>query len=201
MTRMRRESSRLGYATVRQNCVAFTRSARCRRSPRFNARMMAAHASPPLARGRSHAPNPTRRGDFRRKRLKSFSNLCLLRVRSDSRSFRFKPQIASSDETKEIAFNGRYRQEGLYVPSSRDVRVRSAVFRHRFGERLGCRQQQSRASADDPRREDLRRGKLTGRMGVRPSTSQQGETPWRNARKQRRKRRARSAVSSAYCAS
>ncbi len=101
--------------------------------------------------------------------------------RSDSRSIRFDSQIASSGETKEIAFDGRYRQKRLLVTSARDIRVRSTVFRRRFdGGGSNCRQQQSRASADHPHLEELRRGTLTGRMGVRPSPaskeSYNGET-------------------------
>jgi hypothetical protein len=88
--------------------------------------------------------------------LKNFLNLCLLTSWSDSRSIPVDPQIASSDETKEIAFDGRYRQERLHVASSREARVCSAVFRRRFvGVGSNCRQQQSRASADDPHQEDL----------------------------------------------
>jgi hypothetical protein len=82
--------------------------------------------------------------------------------RSDSRPIRFQPQIASSGETTEIAFDGRYRQKRLLVTSTRDVRVRSTVFRRRFdGGGSSCRQQQSRASADHPHREGLRRGTLS----------------------------------------
>ncbi|MBM3952889.1 MAG: hypothetical protein FJ311_15760 [Rhodospirillales bacterium] len=88
--------------------------------------------------------------------MKSFLNVCLLTTWSDSRAIRLDPQIASSDETKEIAFDGRNRQERLHVASSREARVCSAVFRRRFvGGGSNCRQQQSRASADDPHQEDL----------------------------------------------
>ncbi len=141
-----------------------------------------------------------------RRSTKTIDNLIkslFIGERSDSRTIRFDPQIASSGETKEIAFDGRYRQKRLLVTSARDARVRSTVFRRRFdGARSSCRQQQSRASADHPHREGLRRGTLTGRMGVRPSsTSQQGELLWRNGRKQRKRRARRSTVSSVFFAS
>ena len=141
-----------------------------------------------------------------RRSTKTIDNLIkslFIGERSDSRTIRFDPQIASSGETKEIAFDGRYRQKRLLVTSARDARVRSTVFRRRFdGARSSCRQQQSRASADHPHREGLRRGTLTGRMGVRPSsTSQQGELLWRNGRKQRKRRARRSTVSSVLFAS
>lgn len=126
---------------VASNGIRFRVIRATKRLSASRVQMIAAHVSSTRARHGSDSPNPTRRGGSRRKRLKSYLNLCLLKVRSDSRTIRFTPQIASSDETKEIAFNGRYRQERLYVPSSRDVRVRSAVSRPRFeGGRSGCRQ-------------------------------------------------------------
>ena len=109
--------------------------------------------------------------------------------------FRLKPQIASSDETKDFAFNGRYRQEGSYVPSLRDVRVRSTVSRRGYDDaRMGCRQYQPRASADTPRREEIRRGMLTDRSDGGPAishTSQQGDSIMAKRKKAAKKKKKR----------